>query len=291
MYCAFQYYTVSAKQNNLSANTTHTAYLSAEQDKQAARSTLKTIAERGDVEELKVLAANADATLTDAKANVEKYCVGRKVKQSCNDAKATQVTANTAMTLAHTKLSDAKARDKAQAILAKASDAQTKGDAVEKDVDVYALLGALVLVQCLAGLSGVATKLGADALRERAAIKASQPVIRSPRVRRPAPIDPTNGGTEQALPTNVIHLYAQRTLLRKVIAEKTVEAANMEIRGCDIRRLYERATGHKITARAFRELLATALPDGEIVSRNNGYMLVGYALKTAMDAERPAVAR
>ena len=134
---------------------------------------MRRIEETGDVEELGTLAHQADSNLTEANANVSKLCKGKRETDDCRGAKTAKASALEASTAAHSRVSEAKARDTAKATIARAAATQKQGDAVEKDADIVTLIFALVLVQALAGLSGVATSLGAEALRERAAIIAA----------------------------------------------------------------------------------------------------------------------
>ena len=276
MYFAFQYYYVSAKQNNVAASNAHEVYTSAAEEKTLALQTLKRINAAGDVEELGKLANNADANLNEAVANVAKYCKSRRITDACTTAQQAKTLADTTATLAHNKLSDAKAWHDAKATLAKANETQKKGDVAEKDVDVIALIFALILVQCLAGLSGVATSLGAEALRERAALQASKA-----KVKHSKPEAPTDGGTHAAVADNVVSITAARWL-----AERTLRGTGLP--GGEAKKNYERFTGQKISAKQFRDALVSLLGPDAIRAKNSGYIIEGYGLKPVTAAEKKA---
>ena len=276
MNCAYQYYVVSAQQNNVAASTKHTAYTAAEDEKTLARETLTRIKKHGDVDELGTLARNADANLIEAGVNVAKYCKSRRETDACNTAKSTKTAMNTAATLAHTELSDSKSWHDAKATLANATAIQSNGDAVTHDVDIYTLIGALILVQFLASLSGVATRLGAEALRERAAGHKAK----SKRIG--ASVAPTNGGTHQTIADNVVSITAARWLELRAMRGTSMA-------GGDAKKNYERYTGHKISALQFREALTALLGPDAIQGKNSGYIVKGYSLKPLEAAKKAAV--
>ena len=267
MNCAYQYYFVSATQNNTVSATIHEVYATAAEEKTLALATLKRITKHGDVEELAKLAANADANLKEAGANVAKYCKGKHVTEACTEAQTVKTLANTSATLAHTELSDSKAWHEAKATLAKAGETQKQGDATKKNVDVITMVAALILVQFLAGLSGVATSLAHQALVERAALRAAQ--ARKPRQTQPAP---TNGGThEPVVVDNVVSIMAAQWL-----KQRTTHGAGLP--GGEAKKSYERFAGHKISAAQFRSALTALLGADAIQAKNNGYVVKGYAL-------------
>ena len=276
MYFAFQYYYVSAKQNNVAATTAHAVYTSAAEEKTLAMETLKRIKAAGDVEELGKLAKNADANLIEANANIVKYCKSRHTPDACTTAQQTKTLADNTATLAHNNLSDAKAWHDAKVTLAKANETQKQGDVAEKDVDVIALIFALILVQCLAGLSGVATSLAAEALRERAALRA----LKS-KAKRSQPEAPTNGGTHQPVADNVVSITAARWL-----EQRTLRGGGLP--GGEAKKNFERFTGQKISAKQFRDALISLLGADAIQAKNNGYIIKGYGLKPVAAAEKKA---
>jgi hypothetical protein len=270
MNCAYQYYYVSAKQNSVAASTIHATYTTAEAEKTLALETLNRIKEHGDVGELGKLADSADASLKDAAANVAKYCKSRKVSGDCDDAQKAKTLANSNAMLAHTKVSDSKAWHEAKATLAEASATQKQGDAATHDVDIVTLIAALLLVQGLAALSGPATSLAAEALRERAIAR------RVSKTRKPAtstPELPTNGGNK------VVSIAAAQWL-----AARTTRGAGLP--GGDAKKNYERFAGHKISAKDFRAELVALLGADAIQPKNSGYIVKGYALKTVAATEK-----
>lgn len=264
MYCAFQYYYVSAQRNNVAAASAHDVYTTAGEEKKLALATLTRIKDAGDVEELGKLAVKADASLDNASASVAKYCKGRRVSDDCRLAQSTKTAADAASTLAHQKLNDAKAWAEAKTTLAKAAATQTKGDAVEHDVDLPALIGALILVQFLAGLSGVATRLGAEALQERAAGRAAKAKAQSKKAPA-APVQPTNGG-------NVVSITAAQWLKDRTIRQSG------KLPGGQAKKNFERYTGTKITAAEFKAALISLLGAEIIEDKNSGYVIHGYGL-------------
>jgi len=263
MYCAWQYYVVSAKQNNVVATVAHEVYTSAAEEKKLALETMRRIKEHGDIEDLGKIASNADANLTEAVANVAKYCKSRRVTDDCTTAKQSKTLAENAATLAHTKLSDSKSWHAASVTLAKMNVTQTKGDAVEKEVDTYAIVGALIFVQIFASLMGLATRHGQEALAARPR--------KAKKLKAPANIDPSNGGARLIGPNIINFALAEWRNAR-------TSKATGEIRGGDAKKNFERYTGTKITAEAFREALIALLGAEAIQANRSGYLISGIRL-------------
>ncbi len=282
MYCAYQYY--STKQTASITNTAaiHEKYSSAAENKRLAREVLKQIKEGGNVEELGKLAANADANLADTVASIKKNCAGkREWTDSCTAAKSAKAKADTESTTLHTRLYDAKMRDAAQATLAKAEEKQEAGDAPVREADTGFLIWALLLVQGIASLGGIAAKMIAEALTSRP---------QKPRkASKPAREHPTDGGTKLSLGGNVYHLDAARGQVERWIDRRAIFGHGGELRGGEARKAFERYTGQKISTERLRELLTDILPAGSIALRNSGYVITGLSLR--VEAEKKAAAR
>src|SRR5712671_2144015 len=213
----------------LAAQSSQEKYMSAKADEMLARETLKQIKELGEVGELGKLQALAST-------DTAKAC--RKPKSdACKLAEADEK-------LLTVRLSEAKARDKAQAILAEAKDEAKAGPAEASMVATViaekigadaasvartialALTGlGIAVTQMVALLGGQAASLIGSALQGRKAGGSA--------VKKVKPQGPTDGGTKLTAP-NVIPLHGVKAWLDKATA------AGGEMRGGDALKAYRR---------------------------------------------------
>jgi hypothetical protein len=275
MYCAWQYYVVSAKKNDMVASNVHEVYKTADEQKKLALETLKRIKEHGDVEDLGKLAVIADANLADAVTNVTKFCKSKRISDDCLTARSAKTLAEDAATTAHTKLSESKEWHAAKATLAEMSATQKQGDVVTHEVDAYAIVGALIFVQLFASLMGFATRWIMEALADRPKKIKAKPKSSVP---------PTDGGTQMPANDNVVQIAVARWL-----EQRTVKTGGAMLQGGEARKSYERFTNTKISAAQFKAALLTLLDADTLQVKNSGYTIKGLSLKAlATPKQKPA---
>src|SRR5258706_4302267 len=207
----------------LAAQSSQEKYMSAKADEKLARETLKQIKELGEVGELGKLQALAST-------DTAKAC--RKPRSdACKLAEVDEK-------LLTVRLSDAKARDKAQAILRLAKDEAKAGPAeasmvatviagyLGADAASVARIIALVLTglgiavtQMVALLGGQAASLIAGGLRSR--LKTTKAPAKA------KPLGPTNGGTKRTAPSNVVGIDAAKHSVKKWLYKATVTGGEM----------------------------------------------------------------
>jgi hypothetical protein len=265
----------------LQAQSSQEKYESAKADEKLARDTLKQIKEVAEVGELGKL---------QAIASTEKAKACRKPSSDeCTSAKVDEK-------LLTTRLSEAKARDKALSILAEAKD-EAKAGPAEASMVATVIAGqigadpagvaryiALVLTglgiavtQMVALLGGQAASLIGGALQIRQG--ASKPVKKA----KPQGTSPTDGGTK--LGANVVPMHSVKAWLDKSTA------AGGEIRGGDALKAYKRWAGHAakdMTSAELRNILTGILGDNVVQQRTSGYVVIGLQIK-ASKADNVAV--
>ncbi|WP_127078315.1 hypothetical protein [Rhodomicrobium lacus] len=275
VWAAANAYTAKQGAAILTAEGAQARYAAAQADAKRARETLAAIAERGQAEELTRLLADA--------AKVRKAAC-RYSGTACDTAQASERTLTQ-------RLSDAKARDKAEATLALAEGKAEAGPAeasmlatviaahvgadassVARWISVILAGLSITVTQALALMAGYAASLigGALAMRKAAAPKA--------RRERGAPA-PT-GGTKEPLPANVVTLDAHRHSVKAWLGEATV--AGGEMRGGEALKAYKRWAGRmadSVDAAQIRSILAELT--GAVERRNSGFVVRGLSLRTA----------
>ena len=223
----------------LAAQSSQERYTSAQADAKLAREILKRISEVGDVGELGKLRDTATA-------ETKKAC-RKKYTDACKLAEAGEK----ALTV---RLSEAKARDKAQATLDKAKDDAKAGPAEASMIatviatwtstapEAIARVIALVLTgigilatQTIALLGGQAASLIIGAFRARPASKLAKPV------KKQKPEGSPDGGVRQAVNSNVVPLGAAKHSVKAWLDNATV--AGKEMRGGDALKNYKRYAG------------------------------------------------
>jgi hypothetical protein len=274
----------SAKQSTaiLKAQSAGERYQSAKMDEKAARDTLNRIKETGDAGELGRLQSLASMAR-------EKAC--RKPRsEDCKLAEADEKAATN-------RLSEAKARDKAQATLAKAKE-EAKGGPAEASMIASVIAPSLGLdasevargialaltalgiaaTQLVALLGGHAANLIGSGLRARPQPRTALPAPRPAEAVR-AGVAPVQGG-------NVISLDIVRHSLRAWLDEATVPGG--EMRGGEALKAYKRCAGRvakDMKASEFRQLLTALLGPGAVEKRTSGFIVRGLQLRAAETRE------
>jgi hypothetical protein len=251
-------------------------YMSAKADEKMARETLKQIKELGEVGELGKL---------QALASMEKAKACRKPKSdACKLAEADEK-------LLTARLSDAKARDKAQAILAEAKDEAKAGPAeasmvatvVAEKIGADTSSVARIIALALTGLGIAVTQMVALLGGQAASLIAGSLQTRSKTTKAPAkakPQRPTNGGTKRPAPSNAVHLDAAKHSVKSWLDKATVTGG--EMRGGEALKAYKRYAGRMakdMKGSELQALLTEILGQGAVIQRTSGYIVQGVALK------------
>lgn len=276
----------SAKQGAdiLAAQSTQDRYQHAQGDEKLARQTLASIKEVGNVEEL----GKIQKTLT---ANMDRAC-----KHPRSDACKLAQSADREITL---RVSDAKTREKAEETLSKAKEEAKVGPAeasmvatvissyTQYDASQVARLIALSLTglgimvtQLVALMGGQAASLIASGLRNRPSKLAKVG-------RKNKPVAPTDGGSRQTAPSNVIKLDAAKHSVQAWINKSTTPGASM--RGGDALKAYKRYAGRMakdMTAAELKSVLGEILGHDAIIQKTSGFSVHGIELKITQRQEK-----
>ncbi len=287
-------------------------YTSAKADETRARQTLANINEDGQVDELAGLLKKASEDAKKLKAdNIKERKCQFYWMEDCTKSKAAEAKLEDAEKALMTRLSAAKARDKADADLkaatSKLAELGAKPDAgkgVEANMvtaliakqlgsedtsvmrwAIFAVEAALIVaMQAAALLFGYAATLIGEGWKARPR-REEKPV----KAKKPAPAAKPTGGTQAPLPANVVLLDAHRHSVKAWLDGATV--AGGELRGGEALKKYKAFAGRmaaNMTAQELRSIMEALLP-GAVEPRNSGYVLRGIQLRTAAAQERAAL--
>jgi len=284
-------YGTSQQNFSLASKERQDAHNKAEAKEKRAKEVLENIKETGTAEQLGTLADKADATETEAGkklANAEtasaKVCDPEALQpRACKAAKtekdkAAEVgrQAKADAKLAHERLSQAKARDKAEADLAEAEQRSSKGGAVVHEENrILSLLGLLMTLSgAMLGGEGIAL-LGAASQARKAS---------APKAKKERPTVPPTGGTRAPLPANVTPLREHEV---KAWLASAVEPGG-SIRGGEAIKAFNRWTDNgQMTAEELRSILARIYGDA-LVARTSGYSVRGISRRTGAASQAKA---
>ncbi len=270
----------------LAAQSSQEKYESAKADEKLVRETLKQIKELGEVGELGKL--QALASMDRAKA------CRRPRSKTCKLAEADEK-------LLTARLSNAKARDKARAILAEAKD-EAKAGPAEASMVATVIAGYLgsdaasvarIIALALTGLGIAVTQMVALLGGQAASLIAGGLRTRPKMTKAPAkvkPHGPTNGGTKRPVAANVVHLDAAKHSVKSWLDKATVTGG--EMRGGEALKAYKRYAGRMakdMTGAELRDILADILGNGAIVQRTSGYIVQGVSLKAQQATSHAAI--
>jgi hypothetical protein len=247
----------------LAAQSSQEKYMSAKADEKLARETLKQIKELGEVGEL--------GKLQDLASTATAKACRKPKSDACKLAEVDEK-------LLTVRLSDAKARNKAQAILAESKEEAKAGPAEASMVATViahrigadaasvartialALTGlGIAVTQMVALLGGQAASLIGSALQGR---KAGGPAVKKVKPQGP----------------NVIPLHGVKAWLDKATA------AGGEMRGGDALKAYRRHAGlaaKDMGSAELRDILTGILGEKVVQRRTSGFVVLGLQLKTA----------
>ncbi len=279
VWCAWNAYGTSQGNSALAAQTRQEQYLKAVDKEKRAKAVLASIKEVGTVTQLGNLAAKADANLAEAETTSGRDCK-KPHSQACKRAEATKKLAEQDATLAHERLSQAEARDKAEADLAKAEAKSATGAAlVREESPVLTWLG-ILLTQAMALLGGEGAALIGSSVRAR--------TERAPKAKKPAAPSGPKGGTKEPLPANVIPLSKHSV---KAWLDGATQGGG-DLRGGEALKAYKRWAGREARDMKSEELRAilTGLLGEAVETRTSGYVVRGISLRIGTAAQTKAAA-
>ncbi len=275
VYSANEAYSTKQGETVLAAETAQANYKKAKAKETRAKAVLSSIKEVGTAIELGNLAAKADATLAEAETAFKRDCK-RPRSEACQEATAAKNLADGEAKLAHQRLSQAEARDKAEADLAEAEARSAKGPAQKREESPLMtwLFIAATQITALLGEKGVRLIAAGWQAMPRKAAKAK---------RAAAPVNPT-GGTREPLPANVVPL--RKHSVEAWIASATVLGG--ELKGGEALKSYKGfAKDAAMTAGELRSILAHIHGDA-LEKRTSGYVVRGISLRTVIASEKRA---
>jgi hypothetical protein len=167
VYCADKAYNHGQAENVAAKASIHEQYATAQKRKARAEAALESIKETGDAETLARQANAADAIVKDAARKVDTDCLDNERSRRCKTAHEAKAAADAKAEQAGERLSNARARDKAQADLKAATDDQKAGDAPVPEQDKVLTWVLIGLTQAIASLGGIGAGLIHGALRDR----------------------------------------------------------------------------------------------------------------------------
>ena len=284
-------------------------YTSAKADETRARSTLASIKEEGQVDELAALLKKASTTTAKAKEEKTKQCKFYWL-DDCAKAKEFEAKAEAEEAALMGRLSKAKTRDKADADLktatARLADLGKKPDSAKVEANmitaliakqlgaedssvmrwaIFAVEAALIVaMQAAALLFGYAVELIGEGWKARPRTQ-----DKPGKDRKAPPAGKPAGGTQAPLPANVVSLDAHRHSVKAWLDGATV--AGGELRGGEALKAYKRWAGQMakgMTGPELRTIMEALLP-GAVEPRNSGYVVRGLQLRTAAALERAAL--
>ncbi len=255
-------------------------YIKAKEKETRAKEVLKLVKETGSQDELGNLAAKADANLAEAETALPKVCKSRPDVERCKEPGEARKKADAEAKLAHERVSQAKARDKAEVDLAEAEQRSATGPAQKRE-ETPLLTWMFILATQIAAL------LGEKAMRLITGGWHARPQKTAPKPKRTAAPVPPTGGTREPLPANVVPL-------RKHSVEAWLASAAApggELKGGEALKAYRRwpEADAQMTAGELRSILTRIYGDA-LEARTSGYVVHGVSLRTMAASQAKAAA-